>query len=88
MKYGISFNPKKSIFGMEKGKLLGNIVSKDGISFDPSWIEYIKNIPPSKEKRVLQSFYNKINFIKIFILNFTEIAKRMKNMLKKDTLFQ
>jgi hypothetical protein len=30
-KYGISLNPKKSIFVVSEGKLLGNIISKDGI---------------------------------------------------------
>ena len=29
--HGISLNPKKSIFGVIKGKLLGHIVSKEGI---------------------------------------------------------
>ena len=32
-KYGISLNHNKSIFGIDKGKLLGHIVSKYGISF-------------------------------------------------------
>jgi len=30
-KYGISLNPKKSLFGLEEGKLLGHIISKDDI---------------------------------------------------------
>ena len=30
-KYGISLNPKKSLFGLEEGKLLGHIISKGGI---------------------------------------------------------
>lgn len=30
-KYGISLNPKKSLFGLEEGKLLGHIISKYGI---------------------------------------------------------
>jgi hypothetical protein len=34
-KYGISLNPKKSIFGIDKGKLLGHIVSEGGIYVDP-----------------------------------------------------
>jgi len=28
-KFGISLNPKKSLFGLEEGKLLGHIISKD-----------------------------------------------------------
>jgi hypothetical protein len=34
-KYGISLNPKKSVFAVEQGKLLGFIVSKDGMIIDP-----------------------------------------------------
>ena len=30
-KFGISLNPKKSLFAMEEGKLLDHIISKDGI---------------------------------------------------------
>jgi hypothetical protein len=54
--YGISLNPMKSIFGVDKGNLLGHIISKDAISIDPSKIEPIKKIPLSKEKKPLQSF--------------------------------
>lgn len=35
-KYGISLNPKKSLFAMGEGKLLGHIISKDGIHIDPA----------------------------------------------------
>jgi len=35
-KYGISLNPKKSLFGLDEGKLLGHIISKDGIKIDPN----------------------------------------------------
>jgi hypothetical protein len=34
-KYGISLNPKKTIFGVEEGKLLGHIISQAGIHIDP-----------------------------------------------------
>jgi hypothetical protein len=34
-KFGFSFNPKKSHFAMKEGKILGHIVSKDGIKVDP-----------------------------------------------------
>jgi len=33
-KYGIYLNPKKSFFSLSEGKLLGFIVSKDGIYID------------------------------------------------------
>ena len=37
-KYDISLNPKKSLFGLEEGKLLGHIISKDGIRIDSNRI--------------------------------------------------
>lgn len=40
-KYGISLNPKKSLFSLEEGKRLGHIISKDGIKIDPDIIEAI-----------------------------------------------
>lgn len=32
--YGISLNPKKYVFFVEEGKLLGHIISKGGIKID------------------------------------------------------
>lgn len=43
-KYGISLNPKKSLFAMSEGKLLGHIISKDGIRIDPAWVEAIQQL--------------------------------------------
>ena len=43
-KFRISLNPKKSLFGLEEGKLLGHIISKDGIRIDPSRIEAIQKV--------------------------------------------
>jgi hypothetical protein len=34
-KYGISLNPNKTVFGVEEGKLLGHIISKEGICIEP-----------------------------------------------------
>jgi hypothetical protein len=62
-KYGISLNPKKSIFGVLEGNILGHIVSKDGVKVDPERIKGIKEIPLPQNKKALQSFFGKINFI-------------------------
>jgi hypothetical protein len=87
-KYGISLNPKKSIFGIDKGKLLGHVVSEEGISIDPERIKSIKNIRPPTNKKSLQSFFGKINFIRRFIPNFVEKVKPMNALLRKDVTFK
>ena len=44
-KYGISLNPKKCVFVVTEGKLLGHVVSKKGISTDLERIKVIEQIP-------------------------------------------
>jgi hypothetical protein len=50
-KFGLSLNPKKSHFAMQEGKILGHIVSKEGIKVDPKRVEAIDmiNIPRNRK---------------------------------------
>ena len=41
-KFGLSLNPKKSLFSMKEWKLPGHIVSVEGVRIDPSRVEAIK----------------------------------------------
>ena len=41
-RFGISLNPKKTIFGVMEGKLLGHIVSREGVKVDPERVVEIK----------------------------------------------
>eukprot|EP00253_Pinus_taeda_P001920 PITA_01920 len=55
-KYGISLNPKKSLFSMDEGKLLGHIISKEGIHIIPARVEAIQNIDFPRSTKETQSF--------------------------------
>ena len=46
-KYGISFNPKKCVFAVIEGKLLGHVISKKRKSIDSERIRAIKMCPKS-----------------------------------------
>lgn len=70
-RYGISLNPKKSFFALDQGKLLGFIVSKDGIYIDPDRINEISEIPFPHNKKSMQSFLGQINFVKRFVPDFS-----------------
>eukprot|EP00253_Pinus_taeda_P027894 PITA_27894 len=84
-KYGISLNPKKSLFGLEEGKLLGHIISKDGIRIDPDRIQAILQMPHPRNIKELQAFLGKIKFLRRFIPNLAELRRSLNNMLKKDS---
>ena len=62
-KYGISLNPKKCVFAVTEGKLLGHVVSKKGISIDLERIKAIEQIPLPHNKKGMQSFMGTINFV-------------------------
>jgi hypothetical protein len=57
-RYGISLNPKKSIFGVDHRKLLGHIISRDGIQVDPVRVDAIK-VPLPQTGRQFNHFSGK-----------------------------
>ena len=85
-KFGLSLNPKKSIFSLEEGKLLGHIVSRDGVKIDPTRVQYVQKIPLPRSKREIQKFLGKIKFLRRFVSNYVEIVKYITNMLKKENV--
>jgi hypothetical protein len=83
-KFGISLNPKKSLFSMKEGKLLGHIVSIEGVRIDPSRVEVIQALSIPRSRKEVQSFLGKINFLRRFVPNFAEEVKLITSMLKKE----
>jgi hypothetical protein len=83
-KFGISLNPKKSLFAMKEGKLLGHIVSAEGVWIDPSRIEAIQALSIPRSRKEVQSFLSKINFLRRFVPNFVEEVNLITDMLKKE----
>jgi hypothetical protein len=82
-RFGLSLNPKKSLFSMMEGKLLGHIVSTEGVRIDPSRVEAIQTMSLPRSKKEVQDFLGKINFLRRFISNFAELVKHITAMLKK-----
>jgi hypothetical protein len=82
-RFGLSLNPKKSLFAMKEEKLLGNIVSAKGVRIDPSRVEAIQTLSFPRSKKEVQYFLGKINFLRRFISNFVELVKHITTMLRK-----
>jgi hypothetical protein len=55
--------------------------------FGPKIIQSIKSVRPPANKKALQSFFGKINFIRRFVPNFDKRIKSMSALLKKDIAF-
>ena len=73
---------------MQEGKILGHIISREGIKINPKRVEAIDTINIPRNRKENQSFLGKIIFLRRFISNFTEIVKLITYMLKKDSEFK
>jgi hypothetical protein len=68
---------------MKEGKLLGHIVSSEGVIIDSRRVEDIQTFPLPRSKNEVQSFLGKINFLRRFVSNFVELVKHITTMLMK-----
>ena len=71
-----------------EGTLLRFVISPEGITIDIGRIEAIKAIVLPHNKKAMQSFLRKINFVRRFISDFAEIVKPLQEMIKKDFNFK
>ena len=81
-RYNIRLNPHKCVFCVDSGRLLGFIVSKDGIQLDPPKVEAFFNLTSPSSLYQLQSLQGKANFLRCFTPNYAEVAKGFTRLLK------
>jgi hypothetical protein len=55
-KYKMKLNPKKCVFGVSSGKLLGYMVSAWGIDAIPKKVEAIKQLLPPQTRKEIRSW--------------------------------
>lgn len=71
---------------MDEGKLLGHIISKEGIDIDPAWVEAIQKIDFARSKKEIQAFNSKMNLLCCFVPNLAEHLREITNTLNKDSV--
>ena len=85
--YQVHLNPHKCIFCMTVGRLLGFIMSKEGIRVYPLKVEEIIQLSPLCNIRHIQCLPGIVNFLRRFVFNFSNLKKGFMHLLKKDTPF-
>ena len=68
---------------MKEGKVLGHIISKDGINIDPYRVKDIMKVYLPINKKEIQSFIGQVNFLRRFIPRFADILRSVTNTLRK-----
>lgn len=67
---------------------LGHIISRDGVSPDPSKIEAVVNFPTPKCVKDLKGFLGLAGYYRRFIKNFAKIAKPLNSLFKEGAEFK
>ena len=86
-RFNIRLNPKKCVFGVSKGKLLGYIVSKRGIEANPKKIMAISNMGPIRNIKGVQRLTNCLATLSRFISRLDERGIPLYKLLKKTDTF-
>jgi hypothetical protein len=69
---------------MKEGRLLGHIMSAEGVRIDSNRVEAILTLALPRSKKEVQSFLGKVNFLRRFVSNVVELLKYITTMLRKD----
>lgn len=67
---------------------MGYIVNIKGIYIDPKIIQAINELNPIVDIKYVQSFFGKINFVRILIQNYASIIKPITKLLRIDQDFE
>ena len=88
MENDLYLKPKKCEFCKEKIKWLGMVIQEGKITMDPGKLKGIQDwLAPTTVKQV-QGFLRFGNFYRCFIRGFSEIARPLNELLKKDRKFE
>ena len=81
--YSMSLNPKKCIFAVPYGLLLGYVVSSKGLMPDVNKVSKILQLNPPTMVTELQSFLGHVGFYKRFICHYADKVALMTRLLEK-----
>jgi ribonuclease HI len=87
-RYRWKLNPEKCVFGVPAGKLLGFIVSHEGIEANPEKIEAIMRMEASRSQKKVQRLTGCMTALSRFISRLVEKGIPFYELLKKVDKFQ
>ena len=80
---GLKLQPEKCHFCKDEVSYLGHIISRHGVSTDPSKTNKVSSWPQPTTKRDVQCFLGLANYYRRFIQGFAEIAQPLHKLTEK-----
>ena len=86
--YGATFSGKKAFIGVPRAEILGHICTYEGRVADPSRIQAIQDWPVPTTVSEVRAFLGTCGVLRIFIKNYTLIARPLIHLTRKDVPFE
>ena len=83
----LRLNPEKCQFASDTITYLGHVVSPEGVLPDPNTINDVKNFKRPTCVRDVRAFLGLTSYYRKFVKSYSQIAKPMNRLLKKDQKF-
>jgi hypothetical protein len=80
----VTLNPMKTTISFLEGRMVGHIVSKNGVATDPEKFDKISKLPFPTTKRALQGFLGMAGYYRRFIHMFAAKARPLTRFLRDD----
>jgi ribonuclease HI len=84
---GVKLNPKKRVFGVPRGMLLGYIVSQRGIEANPEKVAALERMGPIRDLKGVQKVLGCLSALSRFISRLGEKGLPLYRLLKKHERF-
>lgn len=84
----LSLQPGKCRFLRKETQYLGHIISGEGVRPDPGKIAAVENFPTPVNVKGIQSFLGLAGYYRKFIKDFSQIAKPLTELTKKDVEYR
>jgi len=85
---GVKISVEKSLFLAQKAKILGHIVTPNGLEADPEKLASIINMPPPKDKKGVLTFLGCIGYMRKFIKGYAYLVHDISILTRKNEHFR
>jgi len=86
-KAGLYLKASKCLFGVQEISFLGFVISHNGVSADPTYVQGITSFPVPRNLKQSRRFIGMASYYRRFNPNFSLIARPVNDLTKKDVTF-
>ena len=83
---GGQLNPKKFHLAQPRVKLLGHVISQNGIEADPDKVKALMTLPTPKDTKQLATFIHKVKYLSRFMSLSSQLLYPLQQAAKGDPL--